>query len=335
MKSTASADRARWPQRLAEWGERLVARPVWDRPVVRGVAVVIALLLFVTVAAVPLEFTMQMAFALSCVALALALVLRRVPGRLPILAMIVLSVLASLRYMYWRVTSTLGFESLIDAFFGFGLLLAELYALVTLLLGYFQTAWPLQRRPVPLPAELAQWPTVDVLIPTYNEPLSVVRQTVYSALAMDWPADKLKIYVLDDGRRAEFRAFCEQAGVGYVTRDNNRHAKAGNINAALARTDGEFVAIFDCDHIPTRSFLQITMGWFLRDPQLAMLQTPHVFFSPDPFEKNLGTFRTTPNEGELFYGLIQDGNDLWNASFFCGSCAARRCWKWAASRSRP
>ena len=55
-----------------------------------------------------------------------------------------------------------------------------------------------------------------------------------------------------------------------------------------------------------------------------MLQTPHVFFSPDPFEKNLGTFRTTPNEGELFYGLIQDGNDLWNATFFCGSCAVLR-----------
>ena len=88
--------------------------------------------------------------------------------------------------------------------------------------------------------------------------------------------------------------------------------------------EGEFVAIFDCDHIPTRSFLQVSIGWFLRDPKLAMLQTPHVFFSPDPFEKNLGTFRTTPNEGELFYGLIQDGNDLWNATFFCGSCAVLR-----------
>ncbi|MCH6025153.1 glycosyltransferase, partial [Salmonella enterica] len=53
-------------------------------------------------------------------------------------------------------------------------------------------------------------------------------------------------------------------------------------------------------------------------------QTPHVFFSPDPFERNLGTFRNVPNEGELFYGVIQDGNDLWNATFFCGSCAVMR-----------
>jgi cellulose synthase (UDP-forming) len=63
------------------------------------------------------------------------------------------------------------------------------------------------------------------------------------------------------------------------------------------------------------------MGWFLVDPKLAMIQTPHHFLSPDPFERNLNTFRNVPNEGELFYGLIQDGNDLWNATFFCGSCA--------------
>jgi cellulose synthase (UDP-forming) len=55
-----------------------------------------------------------------------------------------------------------------------------------------------------------------------------------------------------------------------------------------------------------------------------MLQTPHHFFSADPFERNLGTFRKVPNEGELFYGLVQDGNDLWNATFFCGSCALLR-----------
>ena len=45
-----------------------------------------------------------------------------------------------------------------------------------------------------------------------------------------------------------------------MTRLDNAHAKAGNINAALKNTSGEYVAIFDCDHIPTRSFLQMTMG---------------------------------------------------------------------------
>ena len=66
------------------------------------------------------------------------------------------------------------------------------------------------------------------------------------------------------------------------------------------------------------------MGWFLGDPKLALVQTPHHFFSPDPFERNLSNFRKVPNEGGLFYGLIQNGNDLWNGTFFCGSCAIIR-----------
>ena len=102
----------------------------------------------------------------------------------------------------------------------------------------------------------------------------------------------------------------------YIARTSHEHAKAGNINNALKYAKGEFVSIFDCDHVPTRSFLQMTMGWFLKEKELAMMQTPHHFFSPDPFERNLGRFRKTPNEGTLFYGLA-GRNDMWDATFFC------------------
>ena len=94
--------------------------------------------------------------------------------------------------------------------------------------------------------------------------------------------------------------------------------------SALKQIDSPFVAVFDCDHVPTRSFLQLTMGWFLRDQNLAVLQTPHHFYSPDPFERNLDQFHAIPNEDELFYRVVQDGNDFWNAAFFCGSCAVLR-----------
>ncbi|MBQ4796958.1 glycosyltransferase, partial [Pectobacterium versatile] len=50
----------------------------------------------------------------------------------------------------------------------------------------------------------------------------------------------------------------------------------------------------------------------------------HYFYSPDPFERNLRAARDMPNEGALFYGPVQQGNDLWNAAFFCGSCAVIR-----------
>lgn len=304
------------------WGNRLVDWKLWSSPWLRLLALVLSTLAACFTVFLPFTLTDQIIFSASL--FGLGLYLRRYVGTLVTLVLIGLTFIASTRYLAWRFSVTLGQEINIDAIFGLGLLLAECYAWVVLVLGFFATIWPLHRKPKPLPANSNSWPSVDVFIPTYNEPLSVVRPTVMAALGLDWPRDKLNIYILDDGRRDEFRAFAEEVGVVHITRDNNRHAKAGNINQALPKTDGELIAIFDCDHIPNRTFLQLSIGWFLADPKLAMLQTPHHFLSPDPFERNLGLFREMPNEGELFYGLVQDGNDFWNATFFCGSCAVIR-----------
>ena len=281
-------------------------------------------------AALPLNWPQQAVCGLLTVLIGLALA-RSSESYLITLTLMLVSMFSTFRYGVWRVSTTVQFFrdpanhwGALDAFFILSLILAETYAFIILFLGYFQTVWPLRRPPLPLPEEIQEWPHIDVLIPTYNEPLDVVRYTALGALNMDWPADRRHIYLLDDGRRKEFEAFAKEAGVGYKTRADNRHAKAGNINAALKGLESPFVAIFDCDHVPTRSFLQVTMGWFLRDRKLAMLQTPHHFYSPDPFERNLQQFRVIPNENELFYGVVQDGNDFWNATFFCGSCAVLR-----------
>ena len=245
-------------------------------------------------------------------------------------ALIAVSVFSTARYGYWRSVETwkgitsAGHLYQWDTVFVVLLLCAEFYAFATLALGYFQTLRPLRRQPLRLAGNPNEWPTVDVLIPTYNEPLDVVRATVLGALALDYPRDRMKVFLLDDGRRQEFKDWAQHVGAVYITRSNNVHAKAGNINHALEQTDGDYVAIFDSDHVPTRSFLQLTLGWFLRDHRLGLVQTPHHFYSPDPFERNLGQFRKVPNEGALFHRLVQDGNDLWNATFFCGSCAVLR-----------
>lgn len=258
----------------------------------------LGLTLLASIISAPLDLYSQCFFAGVCCCA--ALLLRKLPGRLPILALVVLSLIASLRYMYWRLTETLGFDDWLSACFGYGLVLAEVYALVVLLFGYVQTAWPLRRKPHPLSDSPSDWPTVDVFIPTYNESLDIVRLSIFAAQAMDWPADKLRVHVLDDGRRDEFRQFCADIGVNYLTRADNQHAKAGNLNAALKVTDGEYITIFDADHVPTRSFLQIAMGWFIRDPKLSMLQTPHFFFSPDPFERTSTPSATSPTRASCF-----------------------------------
>lgn len=279
-----------------------------------------------TVIAAPLPLGWQVLFAVIC--LVAAMLLNRIGGRLVSIGLMAFSTLLSARYIYWRLTESLDYSDpqydWVDIFFAFGLIAAELYAFTVLLLGYLQTLWPLQRSPQPMPRDIATWPTVDVMIPTLNEPLAVIRPTIIAALDIDWPRDRIRVMVLDDGKRDEVEALCREVGAVYIRRPENKHAKAGNVNYALQYSNSEFVAIFDSDHVPTRSFLQVSMGWFIKDRQLAMLQTPHHFFSADPFERNLGTFKQIPNEGELFYGLLQDGNDLWNATFFCGSCAVLR-----------
>jgi cellulose synthase (UDP-forming) len=296
----------------------------------RLVFLLAAALVFYFLAVLPLTWPQQAVLGLLILVLSMGLS-RSSDSYLITLSLMMMSIFCTFRYGFWRITETVRFFhdpanhwGALDAFFIMSLLLAEVYAFLILFLGYFQTVWPLRRAPVALPDSTEEWPHVDVLIPTYNEPLDLVRYTALGALNMDWPADKIHVYILDDGRRKEFEQFAFEAGAGYKTRGDNKHAKAGNINAALESMSSPFVAIFDCDHVPTRSFLQMTMGWMLRDPKLAMLQTPHHFYSPDPFERNLSQFHVIPNEGELFYGVVQDGNDFWNATFFCGSCAVLR-----------
>jgi hypothetical protein len=266
----------------------------------------------------------QAAVALAGGTIVGMMVLSRWKSRKGSLAIGILAIITSTRYIFWRTTQTLSFGTPFEALFGTGLYLAELYAWVLLILGFLQTTWPLERPVAEIEGDPETWPTVDVYIPTYNESLDIVRNTVFAAMDMDYPHDRFKVFILDDGRRPEFRAFAREAGCGYITRDNNLHAKAGNLNAAMKKTEGELIAIFDCDHVPTRAFLQLTVAYFQKERKLALMQTPHFFYSPDPVQRNLATAKHMPGEGDLFYGPVQGGNDLWNATFFCGSCAVIR-----------
>lgn len=269
----------------------------------------------------PLALIYQLIFALLM--LELALLLMRMHTNFSLLCLMVISFIISARYMFWRAGSTLNLEHAGDALCPLILFAAECYTFVIMILGYVQLSAPLERKPVPITLKPADFPSVDIFIPTYDEPLYVVKPTVLGALNLDWPADKLNVYILDDGTREEFRDFAAAAHCGYIVRREHNHAKAGNINHAMTKTHGDFIAIFDCDHVPVRAFLQITLGIMINDTNTALVQTPHHFYSQDPFERNLD-IHTLPSENGLFHDFIQKGNDLWNAVMFCGSCAVMR-----------
>ena len=166
-----------------------------------------------------------------------------------------------------------------------------------------------------------QLPSVDVYIPTYNEPLEVLEKTITGALCLDYP--NFKVWVLDDGRRPWLKAFCEAKGVGYLTRPDNAHAKAGNINHALTKTNADFVAIFDADFIPQRNFLMRTMGFFA-DPGIGIVQVPHAFYNYDPTQSSLALQKALPDDQRFFFEAVMPSRDGWDAAFCCGSNSVTR-----------
>lgn len=160
-------------------------------------------------------------------------------------------------------------------------------------------------------------PSVDVFIPTYNEGLDVLEKTILGAKHLDYP--NFKVWVLDDGRREWLRDYCARQGVGYLTRPDNAHAKAGNINNGLRHTAGDLVAIFDADVVPFRSFLRRTVGFFLAHDDIGVVQTPQHFFNKDPIQANLYLDKIWPDEQRLFFDSMAPCRDAWNAAFCCGA----------------
>ena len=230
-----------------------------------------------------------------------------------------LSAAASLRYIVWRATATLNFENGVNGTACVLLFLAELYTVGLLFLGHFQTFAPRNRITPWVPPD-ARWPSVDVFITTYDEGVDVVRRTAVGCKELRYAGEK-QVWILDDGRRPAMRELAEKLGVGYLTRPDNAHAKAGNLNAAIQHTEGELIAQFDADHVPVRSFLERTVPFFFGHEDLAFVQTPHNFYNPDVFQRNLLVEDAVAGERDLFFHVLQPGNDRWNAAFFCGSNA--------------
>lgn len=301
-----------------------------------------SVLLLAALIALPIGIDAQMLLGLTCLA-GMGLLWRAERKGWPRFMFLGLGTFVVLRYVYWRTTSTLPSPSdPLDFTFGVLLYAAEMYCVVVLALSLFIIADPVPSRDAPV-IDDEDLPTVDVFVPTYNEDEALLGATLAAAKSMDYPAHKLKVYLLDDGgtdqrinnpdprialpaqkRRAALSALAARMDVHYVARARNEHAKAGNLNAGMAVSNGDLIVIFDADHAPFRGFLRETVGFFAKDPMLFLVQTPHVFLNPDPIEKNLRTFKNMPSENEMFYGLIQRGLDRWNASFFCGSAAVLR-----------
>jgi cellulose synthase (UDP-forming) len=240
-------------------------------------------------------------------------------------------VLLAWRYVAWRFTDTVSpVELSVDFFASWTFALLET---ATILSSTFAFAILSRTRERHAEADRhAGWwkpgpaPQVDILIATYNEEEAILERTIVGALAVRHPA--MRVWVLDDGRRPWLAALCERLGARYLTRGDNRHAKAGNINAALnvlraLAVPPDFVAVLDADFVPHRDFVQRALALF-HDPKVGLVQTPQHFFNADPIQHNLGIGSAYPDEQRFFFDHIQPARDAWGIAFCCGTSSMMR-----------
>ncbi|HEV7400778.1 MAG TPA: cellulose synthase catalytic subunit, partial [Solirubrobacterales bacterium] len=221
----------------------------------------------------------------------------------------IVALLWGIGYLTWRI----GWSGEGASPVAFGMLLmTEIYGLWALgTLAWFSWSRPAAVRPAATPGR-----SVDVYVCTYDEPTEVVSATLAGCRALTYPHTT---YLLDDGRRPEMEELATLAGARYLTRPDNSHAKAGNINAALQRTEGELVLMLDADHVPMPDALDAMVGYF-DDERMALVQSPHDFFNHDSVQH----YVVGRHEQSLFYRVVCPGKDRHGAAYWCGSAALIR-----------
>ena len=174
-----------------------------------------------------------------------------------------LGIILGLAYITWRIAFSIpSVQQPVDFVFGLLLLITEIIGLLQSIV--FKTVYNTDRKYEPnKDFSFKRLPSLDVFISTYNEPIEILSRTILAAKRIDYPADRLNIYVGDDGHRQAVKDFCLSCGVHYVTRDNNAHAKAGNINNVLRQSQGELILLLDADMIPKKSIARYMVDYFL------------------------------------------------------------------------
>ncbi|MCI1707323.1 MAG: glycosyltransferase [Lactobacillus delbrueckii] len=226
-----------------------------------------------------------------------------------------LAIILSAVYLIWRIGWTIPWEqSFWVLLYAIILWVCEVVSNLTAYITIIFRMLPAKKKlKMDLHQVLDTWqvPDVDVLIATHNEDRDLLEKTVNGATYMNYPKDKLHIYICDDGNRPEIKELADQYGVGYIGLKDNHEAKSGNLNHALSQLTSPLFVDFDSDMIPYTNFLQETVPYFQQnwldyknDPDhtqpLGYVQTPQSFYENDIFQYNLFSERIVANEQDFF-----------------------------------
>jgi len=160
-------------------------------------------------------------------------------------------------------------------------------------------------------------PTVDVLITCCGEDVDVVLDTTRAACAVDYPVERFRVVVLDDGKDAELGKAVNNLSQQFPNlyyharvkiKGVPHHFKAGNLTGGtdfvtkLEGGEGEYIAALDADMIPETDWLRAIIAHMVHDPKMALVCPPQVgvsrsfvFLSADHFSFSTTSPRTIPS----------------------------------------
>ncbi|MCL5008036.1 MAG: glycosyltransferase [Candidatus Marsarchaeota archaeon] len=163
-----------------------------------------------------------------------------------------------------------------------------------------------------------RYPKVAVIVPIRNENPDIVKRTLSSLMLMNYPKDKIRIYVSDSSSDMDavdkIRDFCKSNGLTYIYGEN-RKGKAGNLNRAMeALKDERYVAIFDYDErLVDRNFLIDLIPYF-DDKMVAYVQTEKAYDKGNLFTESIDLF------DKFFFKFIEPARAMNNTAIYAGSC---------------
>lgn len=164
-----------------------------------------------------------------------------------------------------------------------GLSLYGLHRLWLLVCWYIE-----RKRPILSPPHLPptkDLPFVTVQLPLYNERF-VAGRLLDAVAQLHWPKEKIEIQVLDDSTDDTQKIIDERLdywqrkgiNIRVIRRTHREGYKAGALNSGLALANGEYIAIFDADFLPSAGFLLCTIPYF-SDEKIGMVQARWDFFN--------------------------------------------------------
>lgn len=171
-------------------------------------------------------------------------------------------------------------------------------------------------------------PTVDIYYACCGEDLDVQYQALRQIVDLQLHyGSNAHVYILDDSIEGvsfdvyqSLKHFTDN--ITYMQREDRPHLKkAGNLRNAFNKTNGEYIAIFDADFLPSLDFFHHTLFYLINNEKVGIVQTPQFFH---PLEQKSWVSYGTAYVQELFYRLIQVSRQSFNGAICVGTNAVYR-----------